>query len=105
MDIKLNKGDKIVVKVGSSILNSDADKLDMKRLEMITKGVAKLKGMGFEVVIVSSGAIACGMEKLGIKERPSSVFASATAAAVGQSMLMFDYEQLFRKDNFLLEEK
>lgn len=101
MDIKLNKGDKIVVKVGSSILNSKDDQLDMKRLEMITGGVVKLKSMGFDVVLVSSGAIACGMEKLGLTERPTSVFASATTAAVGQSVLMFDYEQLFRKNNFL----
>ena len=101
MDIKLNKGDKIIVKVGSSILTSGSNKLDMKRLEMIASGVSKLKGMGFEVVIVSSGAIACGMEKLGISDRPTSTLACATTAAVGQSVLMFDYEQLFRKSNYL----
>ncbi len=101
MDIKLNKGDKIIVKVGSSILTSDSNQLDMSRLEMITSGVAKLKSMGFEVVIVSSGAIACGMEKLGISDRPASMLACATTAAVGQSVLMFDYEQLFRKNNYL----
>ncbi|MFH1093801.1 MAG: glutamate 5-kinase [Candidatus Omnitrophota bacterium] len=101
MDIKLKKGDKIVVKVGSSILTSHTGKMDMKRLEMITSGVIKLKIMGFDVVIVSSGAIACGMEKLALSERPTSMLACATAAAVGQSVLMFDYEQLFRKNNYL----
>ncbi len=101
MDIKFNKGDKIVVKVGSSILNSDANALDMKRLEMIVSGVSKLKNMGYEVVIVSSGAIACGMERLGMTNRPISVFALASTAAVGQSVLMSDYEQLFKKYNFL----
>ncbi len=101
MDIKLSKGDKIIVKVGSSILTSDSNQLDMKRLEMITSGVSKLKSMGLEVIIVSSGAIACGMEKLGITDRPTSMLVCATTAAVGQSMLMFDYEQLFRKNNYL----
>ncbi len=101
MDIKLNKGDKIVVKVGSSILNSDSNQLDMKRLEIITSGIVKLKSMGFDIVLVSSGAIACGMQKLGLSERPASIFDSATTAAVGQTALMFDYEKLFRENNFL----
>jgi len=99
--INLNKKSIIVVKVGSSILTAESGQLNMERLKEITTGVIKLKKGGYRVVVVSSGAIACGMEKLGLKERPVTTLASATTAAVGQSMLMYDYEQLFRKDNYL----
>ena len=101
MNMNLNKGDKIVVKVGSSILTTENNQLDIKRLEMISDGVTALRSRGFEVVLVSSGAIACGMEKLGLISRPSSMLVAASTAAVGQSVLMSNYEKLFHENNYL----
>jgi len=101
MKLELKKNAKIVVKVGSSILTDEAGCLDLKRMEVITAGVCKLKKRGYSVVIVSSGAVACGMQKLGYQQRPKTIADACSCAAVGQSLLMFDYEQLFRKDKYL----
>ena len=99
--IKLDKNSIIVIKVGSSILVNDSGKLDMAKLESITTMVSGLKKNGYKVVLVSSGAIACGMEKLGLLHRPKTIAESSCAAAIGQSLLMFDYEQLFRKSGLI----
>ncbi|MFH1061332.1 MAG: glutamate 5-kinase [Candidatus Omnitrophota bacterium] len=95
--INLEKNSRIVIKVGSSILVDDSGKLDMAKLGSITTIVSGLKKNGYNVVLVSSGAIACGMEKLGYTHRPQTIAESSCAAAIGQSLLMFAYEQLFRK--------
>jgi len=99
--IKLEKNAIIVIKVGSSILVNDSGKLDMVKLQSITSMVSGLKKNGYNVVLVSSGAIACGMEKLGLTHRPKTIAESSCAAAIGQSLLMFDYEQLFRKSELI----
>jgi len=97
----LSKGDTIVVKIGSSILTSSSGQLDMRRLQTITRQVSELKREGFAVVIVSSGAIACGMQKLHYERRPQSLGESCCAAAVGQAILMHDYGQFFRQDGYM----
>lgn len=99
--INLEKNSRIVIKVGSSILVDDSGRLDMAKLGSITAIVSGLKKKGYNVVLVSSGAIACGMEKLGYTNRPQTLVESSCAAAIGQSLLMFDYEQLFRKSELL----
>ena len=90
----------IVIKLGSSMLTSDDNQLDMGRLEIITRQVVELKRQNYKVVIVSSGAIACGMQRLGYTERPSSIVESSSAAAIGQALLMHNYEEIFRRDNY-----
>jgi len=92
---------KVVVKVGTSVLASSSNQLDKARLEQVSTQIAQLKKQGIDVVVVSSGAIACGMQLLGYKNRPLAIVESSTAAAVGQSQLMHEYEQSFRRDNFL----
>jgi len=90
----------IVVKLGSSMLTGDNNQLDMGRLEIITRQVVQLKRQKYRVVIVSSGAIACGMQRLGYTERPRNIVESSSAAAIGQALLMHNYEQIFRRDNY-----
>lgn len=99
--INIEKNSIIVIKVGSSILVDGSGKLDMTKLEAITVMISNLKQNGYNVVLVSSGAIACGMEKLGITNRPKTIAESSCAAAIGQSLLMFDYEQSFRKSGLI----
>ena len=66
----LGKGRRIVVKVGSSILASIEKGLQYEVFSRLSKEISDLKRQGYEIVLVSSGAIAAGMEKLGYKTRP-----------------------------------
>jgi glutamate 5-kinase len=85
-----------VIKVGSSLLCSDEDSLDFKIFRDLAAQVVSLVKAGKEVLIVSSGAIALGMHKLGLKERPKELYNLQAAAAVGQHELMNTYRRFFR---------
>jgi len=84
-----------VIKIGSNILADAKEGLNTRRIHSIAKDVAGLTELGFEVVLVSSGAIAAGMKKLGLKERPKDVKLKQASAAIGQSSLMWAYEKSF----------
>jgi len=88
---------RIVVKVGSSILASVETGLHHEVFSHLTKEISDLKRKGYEIVLVSSGAIAAGMEKLGYKTRPQSITQKQATAAVGQSRLMKIYEDHFSR--------
>jgi glutamate 5-kinase len=86
----------LVVKIGTTLL-SGARPFDGQILEGIVQDVARLKiERRLNVLIVSSGAIGCGMNALGLTERPKLLPRKQAAAAVGQAMLMHYYETLFR---------
>ncbi len=89
---------RIVVKVGSSVLTA-SDELGVNRrvLGRIASQVAKLREEGRQVVVVSSGAIAAGVKRLGFKEIPRAVPERQAAAAVGQPILMEAYGRAFRQ--------
>jgi glutamate 5-kinase len=82
---------RIVIKVGTSLI-APGGRIDTLRMRAL---VDQLDLARHEYLIVSSGAIASGMASLGLKEKPSSVPMMQACAAVGQSMLMHTYEQLF----------
>jgi len=84
-----------VVKIGSNILTDAKEGLDTKRVHSIAKDIACFTDLGYEVVVVSSGAIAAGMKKLGLKEKPRDVRLKQASAAIGQSSLMWAYEKSF----------
>lgn len=88
---------RLVVKVGSSLVTNSGAGLDHAALANWAAQIAQLKTMGREVVLVSSGAIAEGMQRLGWKKRPSAVHELQAAAAVGQMGLVQVYETCFRK--------
>ena len=92
------KSRRIVVKVGSSVLTA-SDELGVNRrvLGRIASQVAKLREEGRQVVMVSSGAIAAGVKRLGFKEIPRAVPERQAAAAVGQPILMEAYGRAFRQ--------
>jgi glutamate 5-kinase len=84
----------VVIKVGSSILSS-TDGVGRNSVAHLARGLAALHAAGKEVVLVTSGAVAAGMGRLGMKERPKTIPAKQAAAAVGQIALMALYEEHF----------
>jgi glutamate 5-kinase len=86
---------RIVAKFGTSLLTSGADHLDLQVMSSLVEQIARLHGQGKEIVIISSGAIASGRQKLKkVPERKNTPF-KQVLASVGQSHLMYTYEQLF----------
>ncbi len=88
---------RIVVKVGSSLVTNQGQGLDHDALTRWAGQIAELKKMGKEIVLVSSGAIAEGIQRLGWKKRPHAVHELQAAAAVGQMGLVQAYESCFRQ--------
>lgn len=86
---------RIVVKVGSSTLTYENGRINLSQIENITRQLADLHNRGYEVILVSSGAIGAGIGKLGMKKRPSTIPEKQAAAAVGQGVLLHMYEKLF----------
>ena len=86
----------IVLKIGSSTLTSPEGKLDLDNLKRIVSEVAALVKEGKKVLIVTSGAIVTGAEKLGIG-KPKTIPEKQAAAAVGQSLLMRQYDKAFEE--------
>jgi glutamate 5-kinase len=86
---------RLVVKIGSNILSDKKEGIDTTRISSIARDIHALHEKGYEVVVVSSGAIAAGMRKLGLKEKPKDIKLKQAAAAVGQSRLMWAYERSF----------
>ncbi len=86
---------RIVVKVGTSTLTFPDASLNIGQIGNLVKDLVQVKESGKEVVLVTSGAIATGMGKLGWKTRPKSIPGQQAAAAVGQSHLMRIYELIF----------
>lgn len=88
---------KVVVKVGSSILTDEDGNLADDAFKKIAYQVSEIRKKGIRVIIVSSGAIASGMRKLGLKKRPVDIHIKQAIAASGQTTLMWKYEKAFQK--------
>jgi len=87
-----------VVKIGSSILTDKKGALDPKVFRILAKQVAGLIRSGRRIILVSSGAIACGMHKLGFKRKPHLIPQKQAIAATGQISLMNHYDKAFRAE-------
>ena len=85
---------RVVVKIGSSILSGPQD-IDRDRIARIVGELADLRRRGIALTLVSSGAVAAGMARLGLRERPRTVPQKQAAAAVGQIRLMAFYDERF----------
>lgn len=90
---------RIVIKVGSNVLTRDNGKLDVTRVSAIVDQVAWLKGQGHDVVLVSSGAVACGRRELKVDHDLDSVEQRQLFSALGQVKLIGLYYDLFREHN------
>ena len=92
---RLADAKRLVIKVGSALVTNNGEGLDTTAINEWAKQIAELRARGREVVLVSSGAIACGMQRLGWKKRPSAVHDLQACAAVGQMGLVQVYETAF----------
>lgn len=85
-----------VIKVGTStITHHKTGLLNIRRVEKLCKVLCDLKNAGYEILLVSSGAIGLGASKLGLRSRPTDTAGKQACAAVGQSELMYIYDKLF----------
>lgn len=101
MDSVLKDARRLVVKVGSGLVTNQGQGLDHAALTRWAEQIAQLRQTGREVVLVSSGAIAEGMQRLGWKKRPHALHELQAAAAVGQMGLVQVYESCFRRYGLL----
>ena len=88
---------RIVVKVGSNVLTNDNGKLDVTRMSALVDQIAWLRGKGYQVILVTSGAVACGRNELKVTHELDSVEQRQLYSAVGQVKLINLYYQLFRE--------
>lgn len=86
---------RIVIKVGTSTLTNEMGKSDLRSFDRLACVLSDIQNMGYEVILVSSGAIAVGTNKLNMKERPASMRMKQAAAAVGQCSIMYLYDKFF----------
>ncbi len=93
----LQKSKRIVIKFGTNVLTNSDGNLALSRIYSFIEDIAQLKKQGKEIIIVTSGAVGLGAKKLKLGESPNLVSIKQACAAVGQSKLMYFYEDGFDK--------
>ena len=88
---------RIVIKVGTNVVMRDDGRLALSQLYGIAESVARLRHEGRDVLMVSSGAVGLGMERIGLSSRPTELAQIQACAAIGQSRLMAIYDDAFDK--------
>ena len=91
----MSKKNRIVIKVGTSTLTNELGNSDLRTVEQLALVLADIQNMGHEVILVSSGAIAIGAQKMHLAEKPKELRMKQAAAAVGQCENMFLYDKFF----------
>ncbi len=90
---------RIVIKVGTSTLTHRTGHLNIRRVQKLCRVMSDLKNEGYEIILVSSGAIGMGVGKLSLSEKPTDIPTKQAAAAVGQCELMYVYDKQFAEYN------
>ena len=90
---------RIVVKVGTSTLTNENGHLDIEKIRKIVLELSNLQDKGYDVILVSSGAVGAGMGLLNINEKPKTLAEKQMLSAVGQVSLMQIYQTLFKEHN------
>ncbi len=94
----IEKSKRIVVKVGTSILTTDTGRIDDRKISGVVAQLADLSEKGYEVLLVSSGSIAAGVEALSLKSVPKGMPELQASASVGQGLLAHKYADLFKQN-------
>jgi glutamate 5-kinase len=94
---QIKNAQRIVIKFGTNVLTNDAGNLALSRIYAFIEDIAQLKQQGKEIIIITSGAVGLGAKKLKLNEMPNLVSIKQACAAVGQSKLMYFYEESFDK--------
>ena len=92
------KARRVVVKVGSGVLTTDSG-LNLKAIRSISRQICELIDKDLQVILVSSGAMASGIKKIGLLKRPDEIPKRQAVAAVGQAGLIREYEKIFARRN------
>lgn len=92
---KLKDANRIVVKVGSSTLTYENGNINLNRIEKLTRVLSDIVNSGKEVTLVTSGAVAVGVNKLKLKEKPKTIREKQAVASIGQCELMHIYSKFF----------
>ena len=87
----------VVVKVGTSCITTSEGKLNEQKMDNLANQIAAAAKQGNKIVLVTSGAVAAGIEEVGIPPKPNDVVFQQAAAAMGQPVLMTKYRELFKK--------
>ncbi len=87
----------IVIKVGTSSLTRGDGRLALSAIAALVETIVDLRARGYQIVLVSSGAVGVGAARLGMTERPKTIALKQAAAAVGQGIIMRVYDDLFRE--------
>ncbi|MDD4124102.1 MAG: glutamate 5-kinase [Eubacteriales bacterium] len=95
MKIDLSFGKRVVIKVGSSTLTHESGLLNIRKIETLVKCIADIQNSGRQIILVSSGAISCGIAKLGIYGKSLGTVEKQAAASVGQCELIDIYDRNF----------
>lgn len=91
----LSGAKRIVVKVGTSTITYPNGKRNFSQIDRLARELSDLQNQGKEMILVSSGAVAVGVDRLGLETKPSTIPGKQAAAAVGQGVLMHTYEKFF----------
>ena len=86
-----------VVKLGTGILSDPHGQVDLAQIEQLAAQIVELRKRGHEMLVVSSGAVGCGMSLLGLKKRPTAMAELQACAALGQPRLMRLYDEAFSR--------
>ena len=90
---------RIVVKVGTSTITNDSGNVDIRSLDHLCRALSGVENLGYDLVLVSSGAIAVGAGKMRLAQKPQEIRLKQAAAAVGQTKLMHLYDKFFGEYN------
>jgi glutamate 5-kinase len=96
----ISKTRRLVVKVGTGVITTREGFLDVPQVVNLSNQLVELRNKGYEVMLVSSGAIGAGMGELGMKKRPTTLPELQVAAAVGQSKLIGAYDDSFKTHGY-----
>lgn len=89
------KSQRIVIKIGTSSLTYPTGGMNLRRIDRLAMILSDLMNRGKEIILVSSGSVGIGVEKMGLKEKPVDTRTKQAAAAVGQCELMYVYDKAF----------
>lgn len=91
----LKKAKRIVIKVGTSTITYANGKRNFSQIDRMAREISDLQNQGKEMILVTSGAVAVGVDRMGLPGKPKTIPGKQAAAAVGQGVLMHTYEKFF----------
>lgn len=99
MRAQIQAAKRIVIKIGTSSLTHENGRIDLEKMDRLARVLTDLNNAGKEIMLVSSGAINAGMQRIGRSKRPDDLPLKQATAAIGQGILMKMYEKFFEEYN------